>query len=49
MEDGSRQIGQGISIATHSFTYQEVKYLANILTELYGLHTSVIESRFKNQ
>jgi hypothetical protein len=42
MDDGSRQKGQGVYISTHSFCYQDVKILANLLTELYGLKTSVM-------
>lgn len=49
MDDGSRQKGQGIMIATHSFSYQDVQFLANLLTELYGLKTSVVKSGIDNQ
>jgi len=30
MQDGSRQLGQGITIASNNFTYQECLFLANI-------------------
>lgn len=36
MDDGSRQKGPGVFISTHSFKYQDVKFLAGLLTELYG-------------
>jgi len=49
MDDGSRQKGQGIMIATHSFSYKDVQFLANLLTELYGLKTSVVKSGIDNQ
>nr|YP_009059685.1 LAGLIDADG endonuclease [Parasitella parasitica]AIO05735.1 LAGLIDADG endonuclease [Parasitella parasitica] len=49
MDDGSRQKEQGIMIATHSFSYEDVQFLANILTELYGLKTSVVKSGIDNQ
>ena len=49
MDDGSRQKKQGISIATNSFSYEDVQFLANLLTELYGLRTSVVKSGFDNQ
>ena len=32
MQDGSRQFGQGLYIATNSFTYSECVLLANILS-----------------
>lgn len=44
MQDGSYQKGQGISIATNSFTYSECLFLANILAEKYQLKTSVIKT-----
>ena len=49
IDDGSRQKGQGILISTHSFNYQDVLFLANLLTELYDLKTSVIKSGIDNQ
>lgn len=48
-QDGSRQKGQGISLATNSFTYQECQFLANILNNKFGLKTSVVKSGFENQ
>ena len=44
MQDGSRQKGQGISIASNSFTYKDCIFLANILTNKYNLKTSVIKT-----
>lgn len=49
MQDGSFQKGQGIFIATNSFTYEECKFLANILVEKYSLKTSVIKTGTPNQ
>ena len=49
MQDGSRQKGQGVSIATNSFTLEECKFLANILNNKYGLVTSVTKSGTPNQ
>jgi hypothetical protein len=34
---------------THSFSNQDVQILANLLTELYGLRTSVVKSGIDNQ
>lgn len=44
MQDGSRQINQGISIATNSFTYDYCLYLSKILQNKYNLKTSVIKA-----
>lgn len=49
MQYGSRQKGQGVSIATNSFTLEECKFLANILNNKYGLVTSVTKSGTPNQ
>ncbi len=49
MKDGSRQKGQGVMIATNSFTYKECLFLANILNKNFGLKTSVIKTDFVNQ
>ena len=48
-QDGSYQKGQGLSIATHSFTYEECKFLALILSQKYNFKTSVIKSGKPNQ
>lgn len=45
----SFQRGQGISLATNSFTYEECKYLACILTNKYNLKTSVVKTGVPNQ
>jgi hypothetical protein len=49
MQDGSRQINQGIFIATHSFTYEECLFLSKILSEKYKLKTNVIKTDVINQ
>jgi hypothetical protein len=49
MQDGSGQKGQGVLIATNSFTFEECKLLANILKYKYGLITSVVKSGKPNQ
>ena len=43
MQDGSYQKGQGINIATNSFSYEDCNFLAKILTNKYNLKTSVIK------
>ena len=49
MQDGSRQKGQGITLATYSFTEQECILLAKILNNKFNLKTSIIKSGFDNQ
>ena len=49
MQDGSYQKGQGINIATNSFTFKECEFLACILTKKYNLKTSVIKTETPNQ
>jgi LAGLIDADG DNA endonuclease family len=49
MQDGSYQKGQGIRIATNSFTYEECELLALTLTNKYKLKTSVVKSGKPNQ
>jgi len=49
MQDGSRQKGQGVSIATNSFTYEECIILAKILYKNFGLKTSVVKTGIPNQ
>lgn len=49
MQDESRQVGQGITIATNNFTHQECLFLSNILTTKFGLKTSVIKSGIENK
>lgn len=48
-EDGSRQINQGIYLATNCFTYKECIYLADLLNHLFSLKTSVIRTGAPNQ
>ena len=49
MQDGSRQHGQGVFLATNSFTYDDTLRLANLLSSKYGLKTSVIKTGTENQ
>jgi len=49
MLDGSYQKNQGVFIATNSFTFEECKFLALILTNKYNLKTSVVKSGKPNQ
>ena len=49
MQDGSYQKGQGIHIATNSFTFEECNFLALTLTKKYNLKTSVIKTGKPNQ
>jgi ubiquinol-cytochrome c reductase cytochrome b subunit len=49
MQDGSFHKGQGINIATNSFTHDECLFLANILNKKYKFKTSVIKSGHPNQ
>jgi LAGLIDADG DNA endonuclease family len=49
MQDGSRQVKQGISIATHSFTYDECEFLAKILNSKFKLKTTVVKSGHSDQ
>jgi hypothetical protein len=44
MQDGSYQKGQGIFIATNSFTYEDCKFLTLILSNKFNLKTSVIKT-----
>ena len=49
IQDGSFQKGQGVNIATNSFTYNECKFLAKILTNNYFLKTSVVKTGTPDQ
>jgi hypothetical protein len=49
MQDGSYKKGQGIFLATNSFTYEECIFLASILNKKYNFKTSVIKSGKPNQ
>jgi hypothetical protein len=42
-------MGQGVSLATNSFTYEDTLRLANLLTTIYGLKTSVIKTGVEGQ
>jgi len=48
-QDGSYQEGQGIRIATNSFTFEECEFLALILRNKYQFKTSVVKSGIPNQ
>lgn len=49
MQDGSRQIKQGISLASHSFSFEECNFLCNILKDKYNLKCTVIKTGFPNK
>jgi len=49
MQDGSRQKGQGLYLATNSFTYQECLFLTSILSNKYLLKTSVLKTGTEGQ
>jgi DNA-binding transcriptional regulator LsrR (DeoR family) len=49
MQDGSRQMKQGINLATNSFTFEECIFLCNILKEKFNLKCTVVKSGFPNQ
>ena len=49
MQDGSYHKGQGISLATNSFSFDECLFLASILTNKFGLKTSVVKTGVPNQ
>jgi hypothetical protein len=49
MQDGSFQKGQGLSLATHCFSYVDCVFLANTLTKKYNLKTSVVKTGHPNQ
>jgi hypothetical protein len=44
MQDGSRQVNQGISLATNSFKKEDCIYLSKILQTKYNLRTSVVKT-----
>ena len=44
MQDGSRQVNQGISLATNSFTFEDCKFLSDILEEKYKLKCTVVKT-----
>jgi len=49
MQDGSRQKKQGINIATNSFTFEECKFLSDILNRKYKLKSTVVKPGRINQ
>ena len=49
MQDGSRQIGQSVYLATNSFTYADCLFLANFLATQYGLKASVVKTGVEGQ
>lgn len=49
MQDGSRQSGQGIFLATNSFSYNDCLFLSNILNQKFGLTVTVIKTGVEDQ
>lgn len=49
MQNGSIIKEQGVLITTNCFTKEECLFLANLLTELFDLKTSVVSAGFPNQ
>jgi hypothetical protein len=49
MQDGSRQKGQGINLATNCFTKQECIFLEKILSDKFNLKTTVVKTGYPNQ
>lgn len=49
MQDGSRQKNQGINIATCSFTFEECRFLSEVLNKKYNLKSTVIKAGKINQ
>lgn len=49
IQDGSRQIKQGISLATNSFTYQDCEILSRILSKKFNLKSTVVKTGTVNQ
>ena len=49
MQDGSRQIKQGISLATNSFTYNDCERLCNILSKKFNLKCTVVKTGTVNR
>lgn len=48
-QDGSRQKGQGVMIATNNFSYEDCIFLSKILSEKFGLRTSVVKAGGRSQ
>lgn len=44
MQDGSRQVNQGISLATKFFTFEDCKFRSDILEEKYKLKCTVVKT-----
>lgn len=44
MQDGSRQIKQGISLATNSFTYEDCEMLSCIISKKFNLKCTVVKT-----
>ena len=49
MQDGSRQMKQGLYIATNNFTFDECVFLCDILNRKYNLKCTVVKTGYKNQ
>jgi len=48
MDDGNYIRDRGLRISTHSFTYKEVSFLSELLTNKYGLKTSLHSGKIEN-
>lgn len=49
MQDGYRQIKQGITLATNSFTYEDCVMLSEILSKKFNLKYTVVKTGTVNQ
>lgn len=48
MDDGGR-VGYGLKLATNSFTFEDTTRLSLVLSELYGIKSSVQKAGVPNQ
>lgn len=49
MQDGYRQIKQGVNIATNNFYFQKCTFLCDILKQKYNLKCTVVKAGYANQ
>jgi ubiquinol-cytochrome c reductase cytochrome b subunit len=49
MQDGSRQVNQGMFIATHGFTFKDCSFLSNILKKKYNIKCTVVKTGYTDQ
>ncbi|KAJ3201865.1 hypothetical protein HK099_002067, partial [Clydaea vesicula] len=49
MQDGSRQKGQGVFIATNCFTFTECQFLSSLLSSTFDIKTSVVSAGVPQQ